>query len=303
MANEFEYWMQNHLVTVVKDGAAHTLARYNCEEAGPRPESYREDYELVEGLDLSPGEKEKMYIEIKTGAETGWDFSTRWMVKPAAVCKEANANERFSSQSDSFGVELKDTKSRFIIPVDLNAFLAANARKLSQYYRDIFRDFEAAAKYEHIAQNLCEAMDAVLWNCRDGIWYDYDLINDAPRVAFFPSNLAPLWAECFSSESKRAEQTRQAVDYLHHFLTREDGCEAFAGGVPTSLNISGQQWDFPNCWPPLEHLLVMGLERTNINKAKELAFRIARSRIRGALANFKSRGHMFEKVLSRHVHV
>ena len=31
------------------------------------------------------------------------------------------------------------------------------------------------------------------------------------------------------------------------------------GGVPTSLVQSGQQWDFPNAWPPLQHVLVEGL--------------------------------------------
>ena len=30
------------------------------------------------------------------------------------------------------------------------------------------------------------------------------------------------------------------------------------GGVPTTLENSGQQWDFPNIWPPLEHIIVRG---------------------------------------------
>jgi alpha,alpha-trehalase len=38
---EFQYWMKNHLVGVVKDGIGYTLARYSAPSSGPRPESYR----------------------------------------------------------------------------------------------------------------------------------------------------------------------------------------------------------------------------------------------------------------------
>ena len=40
----------------------------------------REDYEKAQGL---PSEKEKqyLYVQLKTAAESGWDFSTRWYIK------------------------------------------------------------------------------------------------------------------------------------------------------------------------------------------------------------------------------
>jgi len=38
---EFQYWMKNHSVVVVKDGIGYTLARYSASSSGPRPESYR----------------------------------------------------------------------------------------------------------------------------------------------------------------------------------------------------------------------------------------------------------------------
>ncbi len=49
---EFDYWLQHHMVTV-KIGSGDDnerevrLARFNCEDAGPRPESYVEDYEVL----------------------------------------------------------------------------------------------------------------------------------------------------------------------------------------------------------------------------------------------------------------
>lgn len=36
------------------------------------------------------------------------------------------------------------------------------------------------------------------------------------------------------------------------------GALQFPNGVPTSLRQSGQQWDYPNAWPPLQHMLIEG---------------------------------------------
>ena len=41
---EFKYWEDNHKVNFVKDGIQYSMFRYNCEEDGPRPESYFEDF-------------------------------------------------------------------------------------------------------------------------------------------------------------------------------------------------------------------------------------------------------------------
>lgn len=61
---------------------------------------------------------EEFYVNIKSGAESGWDFSTRWFV----------SNEG-TAQAD-----LKNIKTRDIIPVDLNSFICMNARLLSKLF-------------------------------------------------------------------------------------------------------------------------------------------------------------------------
>ena len=75
-----------------------------------------------------------------------------------------------------------------------------------------------------------------------------------PRKYFSPSNLFPLWAECYDA-SDRMLVAESSVEYL-----RKTGAIFCKGGVPTSLDMSGQQWDFPNAWPPLQHILVAGNE-------------------------------------------
>ena len=55
---------------------------------------------------------------------------------------------------------------------------------------------------------------------------------------------------------------------------------------------SGQQWDFPNGWPPLQHLAVIGLENTGNAKAKQLAFDLAQKWILNNFEAFKESMHL-----------
>ena len=41
---EFKYWQDHHSITLCKNGKCYNMFRYNCEDDGPRPESYFEDY-------------------------------------------------------------------------------------------------------------------------------------------------------------------------------------------------------------------------------------------------------------------
>ena len=116
-------------------------------------------------------EKKKLYWELKTGAESGWDYSSRWF---------SNKNNTKKDTIES----LKDIKPRSIIPVDLNSILATNARIISQYYQDYFSDKERGSKYKDIADNLKDSIENVLWNDEEGIWFDYDLNEGHQRRQF-----------------------------------------------------------------------------------------------------------------------
>ena len=274
MIKEFNYWLEEHMVSVYKNGKEFRMARFNCEDPGPRPESYYEDYSLAHEEDCSTEDRVRFYWEMKTGAETGWDYSSRWMIK----------------EGHNQGL-LSDTKARHIIPVDLNAFLALNAKILSKFVQLLQPDnFEQTNNFNQIATELVDAMDEILWDDEDGIWYDYDMLNLTPRKYYTPSNLIPLWTESFSSSESREHQIQASVQYL-----QRQNLGLFPGGVPTTYTQSGQQWDFPNCWPPLEHMLVQGLEKTGLEEGKELAFAIAEKRVRGSFVNFTNKEHMFEK--------
>lgn len=33
---------------------------------------------------------------------------------------------------------------------------------------------------------------------------------------------------------------------------------SYKNGLPTSLARTGEQWDLPNAWPPLQHMVIAG---------------------------------------------
>lgn len=112
LAREFDYWMANHTVIV----KGHKMAIYGDKSSGPRPESYREDIET--GRDFATDqEREDHYSELKAGAESGMDFSSRWFIKNGT-------NEG----------DLTNLKTRSIVPVELNALLFWNAKIISEFY-------------------------------------------------------------------------------------------------------------------------------------------------------------------------
>ena len=108
------------------------------------------------------------------------------------------------------------------------------------------------------ARFVKRAIKSVLWDQKDKMWFDYDLENKKPRKYFYPSNLFPLWAESYDLK-ERAMVAESAVDYL-----RKTGAMKCKGGIPTSFESSGQQWDYPNAWPPLQHILVSGKKKLEV---------------------------------------
>lgn len=141
-----------------------------------------------------------------------------------------------------------------------------------------------------IADDYQRGIDAVLWNDELGIWLDYDMRNNRPRKAFYPSNLAPLYTMSFDV-NQGPYYAKRSVEYL-----KAQGIGEFMGGIPTSLVSSGEQWDMPNAWPPLQSLVVQGLRNTQAEPALSVAKELATRWLRSNFMAFESSSMMFEKV-------
>ncbi|MCJ8733448.1 hypothetical protein PDJAM_G00223570 [Pangasius djambal] len=267
LENEYSFWMENRSIVVEVNSVKHVMNRYYVQVGQPRPESYTHDAELAEGL---PAEaQEKLWTELKAGAESGWDFSSRWYIN------------NLGQNNGSFG----DTRTSSILPVDLNALICRNERVLATFHR-ILGDEERARVYDSAVSSRLKAIESVLWDAEKGAWFDYNLLSRTRNSAFYPTNLSPLWARCYS----QPEMGQQALQYL-----RGSGALDYPNGVPTSLSQSGQQWDMPNAWPPLQHMLIEGLSQLDSSDAKDLASDLAQQWIRTNWLAYVKYDAMFEK--------
>lgn len=274
LEKEFLFWHNERRVQVQdRNGQTRHVAQYRVNVSDPRPESYREDYMLAQNL-TTEEEKQQLYVELKSGAESGWDYSTRWFVN-----NETNNGT------------MKDTNVTSIVPVDLNSLLCVNAQTLSHFYKSLGM-YDKEREYANIAKEKNETMNMIFWDQTDGVWYDYDLHAKRQRRYFYMSNLHPIWSGCYGPEGSRARTMEKLIKYLNN-----KGVLKYDGGMPTSMEDSGQQWDFPNAWAPLQHLAIMGLyEARNIHHAaEELSFDLAEKWIRTNWKGYQELNAMFEK--------
>ncbi|XP_034249125.1 trehalase-like isoform X2 [Thrips palmi] len=267
---EFLFWINNATVEVTVKGKTYKLSRYFSPSDGPRPESYREDVLTANHL-ATDEEKQHLYWDIKSAAATGWDFSSRWVI-----------------HEGTNGGSLGDMHTRYIVPVDLNAYMYGNAVGLSEMFRRLGME-DRAAEYRAIADQFREAVTAVLWHPDLGTWLDYDLLNGTPRRYYYASNLTPLWTRCYD-EHQSADIARATVRYLFN-----TGVLKYMGGMPTSLIMTGEQWDFPNCWSPLQGILIQGLHNTGDHGAQRLALELARRWLAANYKGFMENHQMYEK--------
>ena len=73
------------------------------------------------------------------------------------------------------------------------------------------------------------------------------------------------------------------------------------GGIATSLRFTGHQWDYPNAWAPLVHVVVEGCREYCGEPGRRFAREIARRWLKGNAQLLKKTGHMHEKYDARSV--
>ncbi|KAG4075576.1 hypothetical protein HA402_003401 [Bradysia odoriphaga] len=273
---EFKYWKKEHAVWV----KGYRLYRYFENTCDPRPESYFEDI-LTASSCNSEEDRQNMYSEIKAAANSGMDFSSRWYI----VNNGTNQGE------------LKDMKTRSVVAVDLNAWMYYIAKSLAYLFLKSKSGNSSvnrirSVQYENEASLIKKAINQVLWNEKAGCWLDYDLINRKSRDYFVASNLVPLYVECYD-EAKRSYISKRILQYI-----KANNLDDFVS-LPNTLfeSENGQQWDYPNVWPPMQHIAVMGLDKLGTTEATEMAYRWCARYVRSNHAGFTKNNHcyMYEK--------
>ena len=114
---ELAWWATNRSISVTSPytNTTHTMYRYAVNNSAPRPESYLTDYLTANdpslATPLTESERADLYAELASGAESGWDYSSRW---------EKNFN---AAGTDNQLPGLRTLNVRGTIPVDLNSIL------------------------------------------------------------------------------------------------------------------------------------------------------------------------------------
>ncbi|TMW65913.1 hypothetical protein Poli38472_003678 [Pythium oligandrum] len=270
LEKEYDTWMTTHSTVVTVDKESYTLNRYTSARGAPRPESYREDKLLAEAkFGKHTGvttEKTMFYNDIAAGAESGWDFSSRW----------------FRDQKTLGSIVTSD-----ILPVDLNAILYRVEKNL-QMFHEALGNKKVAETYETVAKRRAEAFKKIFWDEKSNCWRDYFLSTKKQSTVMSAANYIPLWAGLFDA-SKEEGELNKIVKSL-----RESGLIQVAG-VQTTTRVTSQQWDAPNAWPPLQDLLITGLLKVDTDYSRQLAKELILTWVKTNYETFIETGNMFEK--------
>ncbi len=132
-------------------------------------------------------------------------------------------------------------------PVCLNSLLYLMESQTAEILRILDRPPDAAI-WEKRATDRADRINKLMWDGQAGLYFDYEFVHSRRRVYPFLTTFYPLWAGLASKE-----QAAAVVRNLPMFER--------PGGLQTSTNESGNQWDAPFAWAPLEMIAVQGLRR------------------------------------------
>lgn len=241
-------------VIIMPDGSI--LNRYWDGRDTPRDESFAEDRATAAEVEGEPAEK--VYRNLRAAAESGWDFSSRWFAD---------------------GRTLATIRTTDIVPVDLNSLLYAMEMRIARGCREA-GDQACADGFAARASARRAAIRKYLWVDGEARYADWSRLENRPIPGLTAATLYPLFTGVATPDEagKVARTTQERL--------------VAPGGLRTSLVRTGQQWDAPNGWAPLQWIAVMGLERYGHD---ELARQIASRWIDTVDRTYRETGKMLEK--------
>ncbi len=247
LKKELLFWRREER-TIVEESTGLAVSRYWSSWTAPRAESLAEDLRTAGGPvgnaaradsadsaesadSMGDGERERLFRDICAAAESGWDFSSRWM-------DESN--------------QLQSLRTTRILPVDLNALLAKSERTVSGMAREV-GDADTSDTFARMADEREAALRTLFWDDRRGKWRDL-LLEGNRAVGFarkddedYASDWVPLW--CLGGDLEMRQRATRSLEASK--INQE-------GGIAASSVHTGEQWDWPNAWPPLQYFLASG---------------------------------------------
>ena len=231
LEREYKYWMDGAQDPAPSDIVfknhvvqvdRNTLNRYHSAIEKPRVDAYRADHDSVRHSIHPPSET---YRQIRAASESGWLFSSRW----------------FDNFKDFSTIHAAD-----IVPIDLNA-LMYNLELTISKGKVLEKKYNEATDWEKKASRRREALMRYCWAESKGMFFDFDAAKYKQTEVISAAMAYPLF---FKMVTKRdADRVVEAIKT--HLLK--------AGGILATDHETGQLWDAPNGFAPLQWLTIKGL--------------------------------------------
>ncbi len=252
MLSEYRWWNRGRTQLAKQEHKAYArivempdgslMNRYYDNRTTPRPESLREDVTTAEYAEGRAADR--LFLHLRAGAESGWDFSSRWFSDPH---------------------DIRTIKTADIIPVDLNCLLYELEKTIGECYL-ILKNRLLARRFNTLAQRRAAAINKYCWNPQTHTYGDYNFHHFSPTESIHAAMVYPLYVGIASHD--QAAHVAQAIQ--KHLL--------MPGGLMTTTIDNGQQWDAPNGWAPLNWTAIVGLRRYGFTElAAEIESRWMRS--------------------------
>ncbi len=261
LIKEYNFWMMGSedlttgAVKRVVKSENYIANRYYDNLSIPRMEMYHDDIKLLKRSNQNP---EDLYQNVRAACESGWDFSSRW----------------FSNYRDLVTIDTSN-----IIPVDLNCLIYNLEKTISDAYRQK-GDKDNSELYLQKATSRSTMINSLLWDADDEYYFDYHHKSGELNGCITAAGMYPLYMNIASQD-----QADACAETIQYFLMKD-------GGVVTTTNHTGQQWDAPNGWAPLQWIAIQGLRNYGHN---DLASELSRRWLRLCECVYSATGKFVEK--------
>jgi len=252
------------------------LSRYYCESDAPSPE-------------VLLGEKDKrglnQYDRIReyyhTHKITGYDLpryfdKTADKLTPRFYIADCAMRESGFDPSDRYGPFSAGITE--YDPDDLNSLLYRMEMDIASIHT-VFDEPRRAAIWTDRAAKRAAAINHLMWNDKEGLYFDYNFESKRQSDYHFTTTFYPLWAGIATKE-----QAAKVATNLPIFER--------PGGLQTSDRVTGEQWDAPFGWAPNQITAIEGLRRYGFTEAAD---RLSVKFLSMVLRDFAEHGTIKEK--------
>lgn len=263
LEREYEFWMSgadtrtatrpaHRRVVAVQGGYVN---RYWDDAAIPRQESYAEDVELARTADRVP---EDLYRDVRAAAESGWDFTSRWLED---------------------GQSMATIHTTLVIPVDLNSLMYKLESTLAKVC-ETQGDRAEANFYLQRAEKRKTLLQTLFFDDETGMFVDLALPDLQATGTLSLAAAYPLFFGIATPEQGARVAHSIHADFLQ------------TGGWLVTLYETGQQWDSPNGWAPMQWVTYFGLKHYGFHDEARIG---AGRWVENNTAAYRQHGRLLEK--------